>query len=308
MTPALDAALRAFVGDGMWYKLRPRTDGPARPDPARRALYADYERKSFVWVGWVFGLMALGAGAMFRYSEVEDRARMASYRAEGLTDLVHPVSNASVWILLGGVALIVMGIALGIWRRAVRPDGLTPRADFLASALERLDLQPVQRRHAEALAAVYGGEVSDVGGEGLGLLRKLAEEEERLLALSPTIRNARAPEVAAEAEALRTRLETARDLGAREALAQGLALAEGRVEAATHADRLRERLEAHRSLLDQAAAAASEMIFGRGDVGPGLDDLRRNVASLGRDVTALESAIREMDGSELLASRVGASA
>ncbi|RYG66860.1 hypothetical protein EON77_17040, partial [bacterium] len=194
MTPALDAALRTFVGDGFWFQRRHVGDGPPPADPARRLLLADANRKALEFLPWLLAPFALAFGTIFRLIENEDRARNAEAIAEKTPEYVTSVGNTSTWSFLAGGVLIAVAILIRYWRRSVQPAGPTPQAEFLAATLDRLDLEPVQRRYAGALAAVYSGRASDPGGEGLALLRSLADEEERLLVLAPTVARARAPE------------------------------------------------------------------------------------------------------------------
>ena len=269
MTPTLDSALEAFVGDGSWYRLG-SSDASGEPDRARALMrrHADLEN-------------ARGYGVLF------------SILASGLIGLFL-MAGESPWLLMLPTVLVAGTLLLTMRLRAERPDGPCPTTAFLAAALPRLRIGPVQRRYAEALFAVHSGEARDPGGDGLLLLRHLAEEEDRLLTLARTVDLPDQAEIAAEARELRIHYDAVRDPAAREALAQSLTLAERRLQTAERAASVRERLEAHRILLDQSSRTASEGIKGWNDLSAGLDDLRENVASLGREAAALEAAVQEM--------------
>lgn len=267
MTPALDRAIRTFVGDGVWYRIRSATGIAPAPDRARDLLMLHSERKVGL-VGFLFAPM--------------------------MAFLIWIAMPETLTWFLAPVILVLLTTLYSFWLKSQRPDGAQPQAEFLGAIISRLHLAPVHRRYAEALAAVYTDRPTDTGRERLTLLRHLAEEEERLLALVPAVTSARSEEVAGEAELLRARLAVVRDPAAREALTQGLVLAERRLVSVSRGDEMRERLEAHQALLHQASQAAIEGILGQSDVAPGLDGLRENVAALGREVAALEAAVQEM--------------
>ncbi|RYG65458.1 hypothetical protein EON77_18530, partial [bacterium] len=114
MTPALDAAIRAFVGDGLWFRIRETSGRPAGPEPARDLLAAYATGKAWVALGWtgvflvvtILGVALLAGGSPFLF-------------------------------LIPLLLVLVMTVWLSR-HHSLRPDGLTPTPEFLGAALAHI--------------------------------------------------------------------------------------------------------------------------------------------------------------------------
>ena len=297
MTPALEAALRDFVGDRRW--TYPALIGgagvPTPPDRARDLLRAQTGRAVIGAMLWVYGSVILAMSLAFVLLEHNSAERRRTILNAGVKLGASPTPLAP-WSLGLAAIFLAAAVALTLWSRAKRPYGPRPTVEFLAAALPRLDLSPPERLHAETLVRAYERDDAFARSEVLPALRSLCAEWSRLDAIEAALAHTGPRE--GEVEALRAKLARTEDPVAREALGQSLATAERRAAAALSTRAAHERLDAHRETIVQSAHAVAETAArSRGDAldpAGDLTDLRGDVARATGDVAALEAAVQEM--------------
>lgn len=192
------------------------------------------------------------------------------------------------------VFAFVLGLLILVVMRRFDPTGSSPSAAFLAGALPHLRLSEADRRLATAL--VESADIEGLGNERFALLRRFSEEDARLRELAARLGEDEMPEIAREREAIRRELDGVSDPHARETLTRSLAFLDARSATAEASRPLRERLSAHRTMLDQAGRAVAAGEPASVDVATTIEApaLFERVADLGAEVAALESARREM--------------
>lgn len=206
------------------------------------------------------------------------------------------------WTFLrGGLALFSLGALAFAVGRGTRLGIGWAELDALGPVLR---LSPIGRAYLDARLLLERLELSpETCAELTTGLDGLLDEETRLTGTRGRlgVRAAQPEAIAAEGEALRSRLAATDDPLAREALAYGLATSERRLAGARRSALAGERIDAQLAMIEQAAGDVRDALYRMGTVPGGsegpldLTPIRQTLLHVQDHAAAVEGAVDELD-------------